>query len=79
MIAGSGEKSLQSMELWPGGMENITEELICGGWNDRIFMRFKESDQLINQLLIPTIEGKFSVIFKGRDVTSTMLIEHASL
>ena len=60
--------------------KNITEELnsVEGGMTE-FFARFKESDQLINQLLIPTIEGKFgqSSVKEDDASLSTMLIEHA--
>lgn len=60
--------------------KNIIEELnsVEGGMTE-FFARFKESDQLINQLLIPTIEEKFGQSSAKEDDTSlsTMLIEHA--
>ncbi len=60
--------------------KNIIEELnsVEGGMTE-FFARFKESDQLINQLLIPTIEGKFGQSSTKEDdsTLSTMLIEHA--
>lgn len=60
--------------------KNIIEELnsVEGGMTE-FFAKFKESDQLINQLLIPTIEGKFSQssIKEDDSSLSTMLIEHA--
>lgn len=60
--------------------KNIIEELnsVEGGMTE-FFSKFRESDQLINQLLIPTIEGKFGQSsVKGEDSSlSTMLIEHA--
>lgn len=60
--------------------KNIIEELnsVEGGMTE-FFARFKESDQMINQLLIPTIEGKFgqSSVKEDDSSLSTMLIEHA--
>lgn len=60
--------------------KNIIEELnsVEGGMTE-FFAKFKESDQLINRLLIPTIEGKFgqSSVNEDDSSLSTMLIEHA--
>lgn len=60
--------------------KSIIEELnsVEGGMSE-FFAGFKESDQLIDQLLIPTIEGKFGKYsVKEEDITlSTMFIEHA--